>query len=267
MDRRNIDSRTRTPGTASADEVARQLPYLRRYARALTGGVGPGDSLVAAVLEALLESPRREAMCSRVGLFRLLSTRFNDPAASDNGPAPASGSPATSLAIQACLLQELEGFSSEDAAKILDVTLKELHALMQDGAHAIYAHGGAKVLILDTETLVTLEISSALEELGYRIAGTPRTCADATALARSTQPDVIILASAIRFDTSLEPLAFGERLQQMCGASLVLMTGYPERFLQGDRDERAFVMAKPFRYPALAAMVSQSLRFRRVISS
>ena len=38
-----------------AQQLAPHLPYLRRYARALTGSQSSGDAYVVSVLEALLE--------------------------------------------------------------------------------------------------------------------------------------------------------------------------------------------------------------------
>lgn len=41
--------------TSGADKVISELPYLRRYARALTGSQVRGDEYVKACLEAILE--------------------------------------------------------------------------------------------------------------------------------------------------------------------------------------------------------------------
>ena len=55
--------------------VAQYLPFLRRYARALTGNQASGDAYVAATLEALIadrgvaEDPRGP----RVALYRLFT--------------------------------------------------------------------------------------------------------------------------------------------------------------------------------------------------
>ena len=43
---------------SKAHAVAQHLPYLRRYARALTGSQASGDAYVAATLEALVKDPR-----------------------------------------------------------------------------------------------------------------------------------------------------------------------------------------------------------------
>lgn len=56
---------------ALSDLIARQLPYLRRYARVLTGSQSLGDGFVRELLEAaLVDADLRESISSsRVGLF------------------------------------------------------------------------------------------------------------------------------------------------------------------------------------------------------
>ena len=53
--------------------LAPHLPYLRRYARALTGSQASGDAHVRAALTALLEGDQAliEGVPPRVGLYRL----------------------------------------------------------------------------------------------------------------------------------------------------------------------------------------------------
>ena len=43
---------------STSQSVAQHLPYLRRYARALTGSQASGDAYVAATLEALIQDPK-----------------------------------------------------------------------------------------------------------------------------------------------------------------------------------------------------------------
>src|SRR5882724_2185340 len=55
--------------------VAQYLPFLRRYARALTGNQTSGDAYVGATLEALVQDPTviDDAGGPRVALYRLLT--------------------------------------------------------------------------------------------------------------------------------------------------------------------------------------------------
>jgi FkbM family methyltransferase len=64
---------------SKARAVAQHLPYLRRYARALTGSQASGDAYVAATLEALVKEPQllESEELPRVTLFRLFSAIWN----------------------------------------------------------------------------------------------------------------------------------------------------------------------------------------------
>ena len=113
-----------------SQQVAQHVPYLRRYARALTGSQASGDSYVVAALETLVKEPTvfDEDLNPRVALFRLFSKIWNSVPV--NGlpnlvvnPAPAERhlGHISAMPRQAFLLISLEGFSEQDAATILDV--------------------------------------------------------------------------------------------------------------------------------------------------
>ena len=74
--------------------VAQQVPYLRRYARALTGNQISGDTYVAATLEALVREPEllNSEDLTRVTLFRLFSSIWNSLAINSMSD-PVGGSP------------------------------------------------------------------------------------------------------------------------------------------------------------------------------
>nr|WP_272213012.1 hypothetical protein [Marinicella sp. W31]MDC2878950.1 hypothetical protein [Marinicella sp. W31] len=59
--------------------IAAHLPYLRRYARAVTGSQTSGDAYVAAVLETLIEdvSLFPEDGDDKVSLYKLFSRLFS----------------------------------------------------------------------------------------------------------------------------------------------------------------------------------------------
>ena len=102
-----------------AKMVAQYLPFLRRYARALTGNQASGDAYVAATLEALIADPAviEEPKGPRVALYRLFTKIWNS--ISVNGTkVPRAALPGeqklasiTPLPRQAFLLVALEGFA------------------------------------------------------------------------------------------------------------------------------------------------------------
>ena len=70
--------------------LAPHLPYLRRYARALTGSQRSGDAYVRAALQALLAGERNlaEGLPPRVALYKLFHAIWTSPATRfDNGNA------------------------------------------------------------------------------------------------------------------------------------------------------------------------------------
>jgi CheY-like chemotaxis protein len=250
---------------ARSAEIIPHLPLLRRYARALTGSRSWGDALAQATMEEVEARPRGEEMPARVALFRTLSTLFEAYPQPDGSkpfdPAP-TGS-ATPLSVQALLLRALEQFSQEDAAKILGVSPGRLNELAEEGGKAVQSDDRAMLLILDSDVMVTLDLTAALEMCGHRVCATPTTRAKALECAQIHRPELTILTSATRFGGDTDPLGVAEEVRQVCNASTVLLTAYPERFLRGEEGECTFVMAKPFQPTAVVALVGQALRLGR----
>ncbi|RZI55145.1 MAG: response regulator, partial [Zymomonas sp.] len=59
-----------------SSRIAPHIPYLRRYARALSGSQASGDAYVAAVLETLIADPSLFSTedSPRISLYRLFSS-------------------------------------------------------------------------------------------------------------------------------------------------------------------------------------------------
>ena len=78
----------------NSQAVLQHLPFLRRYARALTGSQASGDAYVAATLESLIASPEMlaESANSRVGLYRLF-TKIWGSLAVNGKPEAGAGEP------------------------------------------------------------------------------------------------------------------------------------------------------------------------------
>src|SRR3954465_6850047 len=105
-----------------AEAIRRELPYLRRYARALSGEQRSGDQAVKACLERLLVEGGPDNVAKvRLVLFQALHrvwTSGEVVAANSDLEAPVVASRLVSLAPlkrQALLLTTLEGFSANDA--------------------------------------------------------------------------------------------------------------------------------------------------------
>ena len=250
--------------------VVQHLPFLRRYARALTGNQGSGDAYVAATLESLISSPKILESNSnpRVALYRLFtkiwsSVPLNDRAdsAEPNLTPEQHLTQITPRPRQAFLLVALEGFSEEDAAQILDCDLATLRSLIEESGRELAAEIATDVLIIEDETFIAMDIEALVESLGHKVTGVARTHSEATALARQKQPG-LILADIQLADGSSGLDAVNELLGSF-EVPVIFITAYPERFLTGQRPEPAFLIAKPFQPAVVSAVVSQALFFGR----
>ena len=244
--------------------------FLRRYARALTGGQTSGDAYVAATLEALIADPAviNGEAGPRVALYRLFTKIWNS--ISLNGPAGAAGSALpgeqklaniTPLPRQAFLLVALEGFAESEAARILDVDVVTLRSLIEESGRELAAEIATDVLIIEDETFIAMELEGLVESLGHRVLGVARTHSEAVALSRRKKPG-LILADIQLADGSSGLDAVNELLRSF-EVPVIFITAYPERFLTGERPEPAFLIAKPFQPSTVSAIASQALFFER----
>jgi CheY-like chemotaxis protein len=256
--------------TSTSQTVIQHLPFLRRYARALTGSQASGDAYVAATLESLIASPHAlgDRPNSRVGLYRLF-TKIWDSVALNGAPdrdittLPPEHhlTQLTPRPRQAFLLVALEGFSEDDAARILDCDLPTLRSLVEESGRELAAEIATDVLIIEDETFIAMDIEALVESLGHNVTGIARTHSEAVALARQKRPG-LILADIQLADGSSGLDAVNELLGSF-EVPVVFITAYPERFLTGQRPEPAFLIAKPFQLAVVSAVVSQALFFGR----
>src|ERR1700753_897598 len=122
--------------------LAPHLPYLRRYARALTGSQQSGDAHVRAALSALLagDESLTEGVPPRVALYRLFhaiwqsgAEHYDDIINEGSGKSPESRLKSLSAGKRAALLlTAVEAFSPEETAFIIDETPEEVEKAILD---------------------------------------------------------------------------------------------------------------------------------------
>jgi DNA-directed RNA polymerase specialized sigma24 family protein len=257
---------------STSQTVVQHLPFLRRYARALSGNQASGDAYVAATLESLITDPKAlESLPNqRVALYRLFTKIWNsvtlngkaDGATTAPGLAPEQHiTQITPRPRQAFLLVALEGFSEDEAAQILDVDLPTLRGLVEESGRELAAEIATDVLIIEDETFIAMDIEALVESLGHRVIGVARTHSEAVALSRQKRPG-LILADIQLADGSSGLDAVNELLASF-EVPVIFITAYPERFLTGQRPEPAFLIAKPFQLAVVSAVASQALFFGR----
>ncbi len=255
---------------STSQTVAQHLPYLRRYARALTGNQHSGDAYVTATLEALIEDPSilPKAVSTRIALYKLFTKIWTSVSVNGKSQPALAGLPAeqrlaqiTPRPRQAFLLVALEGLSEDEAATVLDVDVPTVRTLVEESGKELAAEIATDILIIEDEAFIAMDLTGLVESLGHRVLGVAATHAEAISLAKVKRPG-LILADIHLADGSSGLDAVNELLKSF-EVPVIFITAYPERFLSGERPEPAFLIAKPFQSTTVSAVISQALFFER----
>jgi DNA-directed RNA polymerase specialized sigma24 family protein/CheY-like chemotaxis protein len=254
---------------ALAHAIAEHLPYLRRYARALSGTQSSGDAYVRACLEAIVadSSVLGADLPPRVGLYRLFHKIWGstDPEARSLGGSSASNEVERRLVEltpahrQALLLTAMEGFNISETARILGVPESQVREMVGQAVREISTQPTTKVLIIEDEPIISLDLQSIVKEMGHSVAAIATTRDEAVRAARRTEPG-LVLADIKLADGSSGIDAVRQILSEV-QVPIVFITAYPERLLTGERPEPTFLVTKPFVPETVRVAVSQALLF------
>jgi CheY-like chemotaxis protein len=251
---------------ASLDHYVR---FLRRYARALTGSQSTGDRYALAALEAAIEEPSILTQKSgpKVALFNALHMFWGSSGAPLGEPDTALSARAqmhmarlTPFTREAILLHSIEGFSLPEIAEIMNVPPDEASRLINVARREMQNSIAGRVLIIEDEAIIALDLASIVEEIGHTITGVARTRTEAVELAHKTRPD-LILADIQLADKSSGVDAVNDIMSHFSQIPVIFITAFPERLLTGTKPEPAFLIAKPFSEDQVRLAVSQALFF------
>ncbi|MFA5948782.1 MAG: response regulator [Hyphomicrobium sp.] len=250
-----------------ADTIAPHLPYLRRFARALTGSQESGDAYVVAVLETLVADPSSfpAGQLPRIGLYKCFLKVWNSISVNQTaGSSPKTQADRSLEAItprprQAFLLASVEGFSTHQIAEILECSVEDVTRLIHDAGEQIAEQTATDVLIIEDEPLISMDLEALVMGLGHRVSGVARTHREALVEVRKMRPG-LVLADIHLADGSSGLEAVNEILLGYT-VPVIFITAFPERLLTGERPEPTFLITKPFEPNTVRALVSQALFF------
>ena len=246
-------------------QLATQLPFLRRYARALTGSQTLGDAAVRETLEALLEAPEEwdETAPVKTELFRTFHRIWNSdmiaPLESRGRSGVIAEFPVKRR--QSLLLSTVEGFKEDEVAKILGISQFDVHSHVVAARSAIEDALTARVLIIEDESIIALHIKQIVENLGHEAIAIVRTRAEAVAKARDERPE-LVLADISLADGSSGIDAVKDILAEQT-VPVIFITAFPERLLTGERPEPTYLITKPFEPETVIATIGQALLMHR----
>lgn len=255
------------------ERLAPHLPFLRRYARALSGTQHSGDQFVRATLQAIVDEPASfpTDIDARVGLYRYFhriwnSTQDGRPDVdSDDGADDAAAianrrlNAVTPLSRQMLLLSAMEGFSASEIATITGADTGDVETHVADALQELDRQTRTRVLIIEDEPIIAMDIEAIVSELGHEVVGIAVTRSEAVAQAKATSPG-LVLADIQLADDSSGIDAVADILNDI-DVPVIFITAFPERLLTGDRPEPTFLITKPFQERTLKASIAQALFF------
>lgn len=248
---------------AVTDVLAPHIPYLRRYARALTGSQTRGDFYVRATLSALLtgQSELDGYLTPRIGLFRLFHSIWSSAESASDDQSAHAESPRlrnlTAAGRPALLLVALEGFSLSEAGFILQEAPEDVEKQIEEAQAAIDRELASPVLIIEDEPIIALELENIVTELGHRVVARAASKSEAVAAAHTEQLGLIL--ADINLGAGGSGLDAVTDILRSFSVPVIFVTAYPEHLLTGERPEPVYLVTKPFLPVTLQATIGQAL--------
>lgn len=261
---------TRGNGRNSVENIEKNIPFLRRYGRALSGNQPQGDQFAAATLDAILGAseildPELEP---KVALFSVFQSIWTDAKATALGPetSPLAAQAQRHLETlrsgtrDALLLNSLEEFSLPEISTIMGVDEHEVRKLLDQAYSDMAEAVTGRVLIIEDDLVAADDLESVVTEMGHHVTGNADTHAAAVMSAMEDEPDLIIADVVLADDTSGVDAA-AEILNAYHKKPVIFVTGHPEQLLTGKKREPAFLIPKPYMHDQVRTAVSQALFF------
>jgi DNA-directed RNA polymerase specialized sigma24 family protein len=164
--------------------VGRHLPYLRRYARALTGNQTSGDQYAVAVLESIVADPailgaQRDPKISLFSVFHSIWSTSGSPVADADDPIASAAqmhlSSLTQNSREALLLHTIEAFPHEDVAEIMGIDATEARHLVDVALKEMENSVRGSVLVIEDEAIIAMDITDIVEAMGHSVTANART--------------------------------------------------------------------------------------------
>ncbi len=250
--------------------IGQELPYLRRYARALTGSQTSGDRYAAATLETILVEPALfdRGMSPRVALFHAFHMVWSTTGAPVAEPdadtlearAQVHLRALTKNTREALLLHTIEELNYDEIGQVMKTSREEAAELVAIAFREMENSVCGRIMVIEDESLIAMDIESIVTSMGHSVTGNARTRDAAVKLAQKERPD-LILADIHLADDSSGIDAVNMILREMGDIPVIFITAYPDRLLTGERPEPAFLIPKPYTEEQVRSAVSQAMFF------
>ncbi|HYD63891.1 PhyR family response regulator anti-anti-sigma factor [Azospirillum sp.] len=226
------------------------LPYLRRYARALTGSPARGDALVTRALEWYLESDDADDAGEplRHALYRRLNALQDEAgaaaAAASSHPVEAALATLDEADRRVYLLVNLEDVSVADAAALLDIPAEEAVERLSRARETVRAHLQAVILVVEDDAIIAADLSETVRGMGHLVCGNATTMDEALTLAAEHTPTLALMD--IRLAEGDNGVEVARELRRQRFLPVIFVTAFPDELAKRGLEHLGPVIPKPF---------------------
>jgi CheY-like chemotaxis protein len=162
----------------------------------------------------------------------------------------------------AVLLTSVEAYSLEEAAFVLGQQPRDVERAILEAQAKIDHLLASRVLIIEDEPIIALDLENLLTELGHKVVATAATREEAVSKAHSERPGLVL--ADINLGEGGSGIDAVSDILASFDIPVIFVTAYPERLLTGERPEPTYLIAKPFLPETVQATVGQALFFHPV---
>ncbi len=122
----------------------------------------------------------------------------------------------------------------------------------------------SRILIVEDQAIVAIDIQSQLEGLGYRVVGIASSAVQACAMATAMAPDLVLMD--IHLDSAADGIDAAERIRQEHGIPIVFLTAFvdPATLRRAQQVEPYGYIVKPFNHRDLHTTIQMALYKGRI---
>ena len=116
---------------------------------------------------------------------------------------------------------------------------------------------GERILVVEDESIVQLDLRYRLERLGYEVVGVASRGEEAVSKADELQPDLVLMD--VHLDGRMDGVEAAGRIRAARQIPIVYITAYGGRFVDGGTGTLYPSVSKPFRTEELRAAIAKEI--------
>lgn len=268
-------------------ELYDHLPYLRRYARALTGATDRGDALATRCVEVVVMAPTRFGLGrekgARLPLYALLHLLFDQCAESqyaddrvEEGEPPIARPALSPHPIERALatlperdrrlylLVTLEELTLAEAAQILNLGPVEAIDHLKMARERVRSVLTQRVLVVEDNALLAMEIGEVVADMGHVVCGTAVNERQALSLLKAEKPTLALLD--VRLADGGSGVEIARHLRRTHALRTIFVTAFDGDLEDLDACHLGQIVRKPFTGAAIRAAISRAVFMPRPVA-